>query len=270
MQHYLDLENWNLALMLIGLLTAILLGIRTAKQGRLAPMRQIPAVDALSDAVGLATEKGRPVYYVAGVRDLDDVQTVASLSLLGTVAEIAARHDCRLWMPTDRSLVMSAAREVCREAHDAAARPDSYRDEMVSYISDEQFAFAMQVDGMIARERPAALFLLGAFYSESLLLAEAGSQAGAVTIAGTAHAHQLPFLVAACDHVLIGEEFFAASAYLTRDPVLLGSLRGQDLGKFTVMALLVIGSLLSTAAVVGDWALLDTLRDATLRLLEVR
>ena len=76
---------------------------------------------------------------------------------------------------------------------------------------------AARVDGMIAREKPGACFLLGSFFAESLLLAEAGNQAGAVQVAGTAMSHQLPFLVAACDHVLIGEEFFAASAYLTGD-----------------------------------------------------
>ncbi len=269
MADVLTIANWNLGLMLACLLVAILVGIRSARRGRLSAMRRIPAVEALTRAVGQATEKGRPVYYVAGVRDLDDVQTLASLSLLGTVAETAARQDCRLWMPTDRSMVMAAARETCREAYAAAGRSEAYRDQMVSYVSDEQFAFVVQVDGMIAREKPAALFLLGSFYSESLLLAEAGSQAGAVTVAGTANAHQLPFLVAACDHVLIGEEFFAASAYLTRDPVLLGSLRGQDLAKFAAMVLLVLGSLISTAALLTDWMPLVALRAALLRLLEV-
>jgi len=34
----------------------------------------------------------------------------------------------------------------------------------------------------------------------------------------------------------MGEELYAASAYLSRDPLLLGSLRGQDLGKLVVIA----------------------------------
>ena len=55
---------------------------------------------------------------------------------------------------------------------------------------------------------------MGAFYAESLILAETGNSVGAIQIAGTAMPTQLPFFVAACDFTLIGEEFFAASAYL--------------------------------------------------------
>ena len=192
----------------------------------------------MEEAVGRATEMGRPVVYVAGIQDLDDVQTVASLGILGAVGRMTARHGCALVMPTDRSLVLAAARETLRESYTAAGRPDAYNPEMVTYISDDQFGFAARVDGLIARQRPAACFLQGAFFAESLLIAEAGAQAGAVQVAGTAIPHQLPFLVAACDHVLIGEEFFAAEAYMSGEPEKIGSLRGQDLVKFAVMAVI--------------------------------
>jgi hypothetical protein len=265
---WLNWEAWNLAFWLVILAAAVLGGIRAARRGQLPHMRQIPGIAAIKEAVGRATEIGRPLFYLAGVRDLDDVQTVASLSILGSVAEMTARHECRLVMPTDRSLVLAAARETCREAYTAAGKPDAFHDDMITYISDEQFAFAAKVDGMIARERPAACLLLGSFFAESLLLAESGRQAGAVQIAGTASWHQLPFLVAACDHVLIGEELFAASAYLTGDPSLLGSLRGLDLGKYLTMGLLVGGALVATVASVLDWPVAMALREALLRLLK--
>jgi hypothetical protein len=60
---------------------------------------------------------------------------------------------------------------------------------------------------------------------------------------------QLPFFVAACDYTLIGEEFFAASAYLSNDPEQLGSLKGQDIGKIIAAGLLVVGCVLATIAV---------------------
>ena len=58
---------------------------------------------------------------------------------------------------------------------------------------------------------------------------------------------QLPFFVAACDYTLIGEEFFAASAYLSGEPDQLVSLKGQDVGKLIVGIIVVIGVLLATA-----------------------
>ena len=261
-------DAWNLALITAAVMATIVWGVLYTRRRGLPAVRRIAGVVAIEEAVGRATELGRPVFYVAGVQDLDDVQTVASLGMLTSVGRMMARHGCELVMPTNRSLVLAAAREILRESYTAAGRPDSYTPDMVTYVSDDQFGFAARVDGMMARQRPAACFLQGAFYAESLLLAEAGAQAGAVQVAGTAMSHQLPFLVAACDHVLIGEEFFAAEAYLTGDPEKLGSLRGQDLVKEAVLVLLLVGAGLGALANVLDWAAMRALHQALLRLLQ--
>jgi len=258
--------TWNLALFTLVLSGAIVLSIRAAARGRPPRVRSLPGVEAIADAVGRAVELGRPVLFVPGTRDLDNVQTVAGLAMLSQVAALAARLDCRLEVPTDRSLVMAAARETGRAAYVAAGRADAWRDESVSYVSDDQFGFVARVDGMIARERPAACLWLGSFSAESLLLAEAGSLVGAVQIAGTAERSQLPFFVAACDYTLIGEELFAASACLTGDPALLGTLRGQDLGKLLAVAALLAGSLLATLAAAGGSPLFVRLHGALHRL----
>ncbi|HEX7400644.1 MAG TPA: DUF6754 domain-containing protein, partial [candidate division Zixibacteria bacterium] len=84
-------------------------------------------------------------------------------------------------------------------------------------------------------------FMFGSFYAESLLMAETGFSTGAIQVAGTANIHQLPFFVVACDFTLIGEELFAASAYLSKDPKLLGSLKGQDVGKLIFLLAILIG-----------------------------
>lgn len=260
--------TWNLAAITLAVLAALVWGVLITRRRGLPPVRRIAGVSAIREAVGRATELGRPVFYVAGVQDLDDVQTVASLGILSAVGRMTANHGCELVMPTNRSLVLAAAREMLRESYTAAGRPDSFAPDMVTYISDDQFGFAARVDGMIARQRPAACFLQGAFFAESLLLAEAGAQAGAVQVAGTAMSHQLPFLVAACDHVLIGEEFFAAEAYLTGDRLKLGCLRGQDLVKDAALLLLLGGAGLGTLACLGGWRWAASLHAALLRLLQ--
>ena len=97
----------------------------------------------------------------------------------------------------------------------------------------------------MVRERPAAH--IGYFYAESLLLAETGSTTGAIQIAGTDAYTQLPFFVTTCDYTLMGEELYAASAYLSREPRLLGSLKGQDVGKLVLILGILLGTLLATA-----------------------
>lgn len=212
-------------------------------------IRKIAGLQALDEAVGRATEMGKPVLYVVGLADVDDIQTMASLSILSHVARKTAEYDTPIVTTTARAVAFSAAQEIVRDAFSVAGRPDAFSVESVRYISDDQFGYTAGVDGIMVREKPAANFYIGNFYAESLILAETGYATGSIQIAGTAQPSQVPFFVAACDYTLIGEELYAASAYLSRDPLQVGSLRGQDVGKAIVMILLVLCSLLYSAGI---------------------
>ena len=146
-------------------------------------------------------------------------------------ASTRPRSSCR----SRGSLVMVAAARRSRRRTSRSAGPTRYNDDMVYYLTDDQFGYAAALDGIMVRERPATIFLQGSFYAESLILAETGNSIGAIQIAGTAQPAQLPFFVAACDYTLIGEELFVAGAYLSREPRQLGSLKGQDIGKAVIL-----------------------------------
>ena len=228
---------------------AILYYIRAAESGRELKLRPIAGLQAVDEAVGRATEMGKKCLFVPGITDINDIQTVAGLTVLSRVAKTAAEYDCPVEVPTSRSLDMTASRETLQAAALSAGRPEAYRADLSYYLTDEQFGYVAAVTGMMARDKPAACFYMGAFFAESLFLAESGNAIGAIQIAGTAEASQLPFFVAACDYVLIGEEFFAASAYLSGEPRQLGTLKGQDMGKLLGGGLIVVGSLVATLAV---------------------
>jgi len=233
----------------IGLLLAIgilFYTISGAKKGKFAYIRPIAGLTALDEAIGRATELGKPVLFLSGLGDVDNIQTLASLSILSHVAYRTAQYDLPLLMPNVYSVTMVTAQEVIKEAHLRAGRPDTYKPENVYYVSDEQFAFVAHTNGIMERLRPAANIYMGAFYGESLILAETGHATGAIQIAGTAETSQLPFFVAACDYCLIGEELYAASAYLSKDPRQLGSLKAQDISRVILFALILLGSLLSS------------------------
>ena len=225
--------------------TTIYYYIDRAKSGEDIYLRKIPGLQALEEAVGRATEMGKSVLFVPGIMDLDQVETVTGLNLLGHVAEYTAKYETSLNVPVSRAIVMEAGREICKESYLKSGRPDLFYDDMVHYISDEQFAYAAGVNGIMEREKPAACFYLGKFYAESLILAETGNSIGAIQIAGTGSPAQIPFFVTACDYTLIGEEFFTASAYLSNKPELLGSIKGQDIVKLLVMASMVISLVLN-------------------------
>ncbi|MEE8638967.1 MAG: DUF6754 domain-containing protein [bacterium] len=231
----------NMLIAAVLLSAFILYYISQARAGKVLFIRRIAGLEAVQEAVGRATEMGKPVLFVPGIADIDDIQTIAAVTILGRVATMVAEYDASLLVPCSKSLVMSTAQEVVKEAYLEAGRPDAYRRENIRYLTDDQFGYVAGVDGIMVREKPAANFYLGTFYAESLILAETGHSIGAIQIAGTAMPSQLPFFIAACDYTLIGEELFAASAYLSREPRLLGSLVGQDWGKVVILISIILG-----------------------------
>ena len=213
--------------------------IDKAKSGEEIYMRPIAAIEAMEEAVGRATEMGTPVLYVPGISSLDQIDTISGLTILGHVAGMTAEYEANLHVPVCVPIVMETAKETCKEAYLKKGRPDLYRDDMVHYVTDDQFAYAAGVNGIMLREKPAAIFFQGKFYAESLLLAETGNSIGAIQIAGTGSSSQIPFFVTACDYTLIGEEFYAASAYLSGSPEMLGSIKGQDYIKVGCIILII-------------------------------
>ena len=248
-QNWFSRDRANLMIIAIILVFAITYFIYLSTTGRELYIRKIAGLEAVNEAVGRATEMGRPILFVPGIQDMDNVQTVAGVAILGHIAQRTATYETQLEVPVSRSITMSVGRETVKQAYLEAGRPDLYNDDMVHYITDEQFGYVAAVDGIMVRERPAACFYLGAFFAESLILAETGNSIGAIQVAGTAMPTQLPFFVAACDYTLIGEELFAASAYLTEDKKMKGSLKGQDAGKAVAMLFIVLGVGLGTLAV---------------------
>jgi len=250
-----NLFNWaklNNLLLMLAFSVTVLMSIRRARVNPNIFLRRIPGLDAVEEAVGRATEMGRPILYLTGSGELNgsgdpsNLSTIAATVILGEVAKRAATYGTELKVPHRAAIVMAICQEMVKESYLAAGRPDAYKEDTNFFITADQFAYTAAVDGIMLREQPAANFFMGYYYAESLLLAETGAATGAIQIAGTDAEHQLPFFVTTCDYTLIGEELYAASAYLSREPALVGTLRGQDLGKGFVLGVIILGTLLVT------------------------
>jgi hypothetical protein len=251
-----NLTRLNNLLLLIALTIVFFWTVSHAKRKGGLFIRRIAGLDAIDEAVGRATEMGRPIFYSTGIGTMGAVPTIASTSILSEVAKKVAAHDTQLKVPHFDPIVMTVCKEIVKQAYTEVERPDSYRDDINFFVSQDQFSFAASVDGMIHREKPAAIFLIGHFMAESLLLAEVGATTGAIQIAGTEQESQLPFFFTSCDYTLIGEELYAAGAYLSKEPMLQSTLKVQDFGKAFVMVAVTAGSLLVLA---GTWFKWDPL-----------
>jgi len=251
------MEHANLTVYLLeGTLVAVILWkILSARRGKRLFIRRIPGLSAIDEAVGRATEMGRPMLFSTGLSGLSIV-SLQALSILSHIIRIAAKYRTRIIVPTADSVLYTIAEETARDAYEAEGAGDAYNPEDVRFLTGDQFAYASGVVGILNRERVSSAFYFGDFYAESLILAENGQQVGAIQVAGTPQIMQIPFFIAACDYTIIGDEYYAASAYLSREPTLLGSLVGQDIGKAVLLAVVffgVVGISAATAFSLPGW-----------------
>ena len=241
---YFDTSAIVLLIAMVIFCAIILYFINQAKRGKKFFIRKISGLDAVDEAVGRATEMGKPILYCMGIGLVDYIATIASFNILGEIAKKTGQYETPLLVPTSNPVVYTVAREIVKESYTTIGRPDLFDTDKVYFVTDSQFAYAAAVDGLMLREKPAANFLIGYFKAESLIIAETGASTGAIQIAGTDQITQLPFFVTACDFTLIGEELYAASAYISKEPLLLGAIKGEDWGKIVILSLLVVASLI--------------------------
>ncbi|MGQ9680146.1 MAG: DUF6754 domain-containing protein [Candidatus Bathyarchaeia archaeon] len=235
---------------LLACLALFYIYMELAKRGTKISIRTFPAVAALPEAVGRAAEMGRPLYYTTGyaaatISNPDQgPQTLAGISILGYVTKLAARSGVKVYYFTCIPDSLPLVEETMRNAYLEEGKPEDFDPNFIQFQS-EQSPYLTATLGFMQRERPAANIFMGGFYYESVVMGEAGNTIGAMQIAGTANTHQMPFLIATCDYAMISEELYAASADITRNPDILGTLKGEDIMKLVILALLGVGFLIS-------------------------
>jgi hypothetical protein len=190
---------------------------------------------------------------VPGLSDTSvNAKSMQAINIFAYVSRVAARFANPILVCCYNAGIYTVATEIIRDVYQQEGLADRFDPDSVRFISDRQFAFAAGVSGLILREEAAACFFMGEFYAESLILAETANSIGAIQVASSTELTQTPFFIAACDYVLIGDEFYAASAFLTRQPVLIGSLVGQDWCKILVASLIMAGVIANSVQLRGN------------------
>ena len=235
---------------LLAFSVAVLIGTWLGGTGKKFQLRNLPAIDALSEGVGRAAELGAPIHFNPGWYELNSVeapQTVAALSILTKLAHEAAKSNVRIITTLIRPDSIPVIDDIMRTAYTSEGKPELYNPDDIRYLSGEQWAYIGGVAKIFEDERPAVNICMGGFMAYSLLIMEMATRYGMFRIGGTASWHQMPFFAATAHYTLIGEELYAAGAYVSEDPYKIGSLFGQDLNKLITVILIIIGTILSAS-----------------------
>jgi hypothetical protein len=205
-------------------------------------VRKLDGIAKIEEAIGRATELGRPVHWTYGT-GVFDAQYFAGFSLLEYTAGLCAKYGTRIIVSLQLPEVQPMTEEVVRKAFTEAGRAEAYRPEDIRFWGGSHNPAMI---GLIAREEVAGNFMIGSLFYESILGIEAAARNNAIQVAGTANTHQLPFIAAGCDAIFIGAEMFAAAAQLNPTPTRVGSTMAEEWIKDLLVVLMIIGAIMAT------------------------
>ncbi|MFN8454519.1 MAG: DUF6754 domain-containing protein [Anaerolineae bacterium] len=214
--------------------------------GSIPILRRIQAFERLKGLPGRAIEAGREVHLSLGLGSVVNESTadsLAGLAVLNYLADQAAATGVSPVISMADPSVMLFAQNVLRAAHanDSERAEEAYRN--VRWMAPQPAAYAAGVMSLLNMERVEANIMVGSFGDEYLLMGETAAQQGMAHIGGTSNPNTLPFIYASAQETLLGEEIYAAGAYLQKRPGHLGSLVAQDLMRWLI-ALLILGGII--------------------------
>jgi hypothetical protein len=132
-----------IAVLLFGIFTIYF--VMSAKGGKELYIRPLAGIEAVDEAIGRATEMGKPILYVLGIGTAADIATIASFTILGRVAKKVAEYQTSLIVPCYEPIVMSVAQDVVKAAYLEAGKPDQYKEDSVFFVTNAQFAYVAGV-----------------------------------------------------------------------------------------------------------------------------
>lgn len=216
--------------------------------------RAIPAMDGIKEGVGVCAELGRPLNYATGPGALQTkagTEIVAAMAVLDYTARLCARSRVPVFLNVYDSAGLVYGNQVLRQAYTAEGQLDVLPDDAVRYYGQSDPSYSYGIIRTMKEQNVGAHYMIGAWDASTSISAEEGAMMGTFQVGGAALHFKgaLPFFVATCEYTFICEELYAAGALLTEDQGMLGTLLSTDYIRVVLIALIVVGMLLSTIGI---------------------
>ena len=226
----------------------VLFFLARVRVGDVPQLRRIQAFEALKGFTGRAVETGRTLHLSLGIGSMANETTadsLAGLSILSYLAEQAALTGVHPTVSMADPTVMLFAQNVVGAAHDDRRRvEEAYQN--IRWIAPQPAAYAAGVMSLLSVDDIETSVMVGNFGDEYLLMGEAAVRQDISHIGGASDPNTLPFVYASAQESLLGEETFAAGAYLQKLPAHVASLLTQDTMRWLV-ALTILGGVLAAS-----------------------
>jgi hypothetical protein len=214
--------------------------------------RKIPAFPRIRRAVSLVVEDGTRLHVSLGRGSLLTPFGAAAypgLSLLRRLGEITSLSDRPPITTSGDALLNLVAQDTLRTAHEAVSVDQNFDANNGRLTGLTPFSYAAGVMPSIRDEAISTNVLIGNFGVEVGLLTEAAERQNASIIAASDNLPAQAVLFAASADPLIGEELFAAGAYVQAGSMHAASLVVQDIMRWLIIIIIIAGAILKTIGV---------------------
>jgi hypothetical protein len=241
---------FSLFIMLVVWLATVYV-INEVRRGNVFEIRRVPGLDAIDEALGRCVETGRPVIATPSWRPLGSyaLPMMAGIALTRHTCLRAAELELPIIMPVGSAdtypLIVKNYEQACIEA----GKPELYDPDNVKYMSGQQWAFSTGLFQLMIDNNAGACIFVGRWSAETLSVTTVGNRIGAFQIGGTGQFSNTSFFAITADYTLIGDELYAAAAYVSEDPELKSFLTAQDVAKLIAAAIIVVGVILSSIGI---------------------
>jgi hypothetical protein len=215
-------------------------------------LRTLPAFDRLRREIERSVEAGERVHVSLGTGSLigsESSSALAGLSALAPATQVTLDSDLPVVVSSGDGAVAAASQDALRGMLGALGAGDRYRWTRARMLAPTPFSYVATLPGMLEADRVSVNLLLGHFGSEGALVADMARRQRSFSLAGTDAVLTQALFYATADEPLVGEEAYAAAAYLGGGGMARAGLRVQDVARAAVIALILIGTVLRTLGV---------------------
>ena len=230
---------------------ALMLGLVFLRRKIPPVFRDIPAFTRLRQAVGLVVEDGSRLHISLGHGALTtphSASALAGLALLRRLANLTSASD-QPPIATSGDATLAILSQDTLQAAVKFSEPGTFDPTAGRLVGLTPFSFAAGAILAIRDEHVSANVLMGNFGVEVALLTDAVERENTFVLAGSDNLTAQAVIYATAQDALIGEEIYAAGAYIEADPLQAASLTVQDILRWLVIAAILVGALLALAGV---------------------
>lgn len=231
----------------------LLLVVTLLKRRSPAHLRKIPAFTRLSRSLGLSVEDGTRMHISLGHGNLLDPRggsALAGLAMLRIIAERTSASDKPAVASAGEAAIGLLTQDSIQAGYQAAGASDFYVPTTGRVTGLTPFGYAAGAMQIIRDEDVSANVLAGHFGPEVALLTESADRENQTVIGASDNLSGQAVLFASTQDALIGEELFAAGAYLGAGASHEASLIVQDILRWLILLALLGGALAKFAGLI--------------------